>query len=73
MFVNCPTCNREIEIVKVNCGVFRCGIYKKSYRQLGSHAKEKYVKKLLENDKIIGCGNPFRYSKTNGVKKCGWV
>ena len=72
--IQCPSCNRPIEVLAVKCGIFRCGVYKKSQRQLGSHAKEEYVKRMLEQDKIYGCGNPFKVDKkSHMVSKCGWI
>jgi len=74
MIINCPHCDQMILVEKIKCGIFRCGIYKKTGRQVGSHSKEKYIKKLLKNNKIYGCGNPFKYNKkTKIIEKCDWI
>mgnify|MGYP003148468160 CR=1 FL=1 len=72
--INCPTCNKKILIEKINCGIFRHAIKKSTYKQVGPHAKEKYINSLIKNNNIIGCGQPFKINKKNfQVEKCGWI
>jgi hypothetical protein len=74
MIVNCPHCNQMIFIVKIKCGIFRCGIKKSNNKQIGSHCKKKYVDRLLSKNAIYGCGNPFKIDKkSKEVSKCGWI
>ena len=70
MIHTCPHCNVFIELVKVNCGIFRCGIYKHkngSIIQLPKHASENKINKL-RGQIIYGCGNPVRYQNKTLIK-----
>lgn len=73
MIINCPYCNQQIYIEKINCGIFRHAYRKDTHKQVGPHCKKKYIDKLIKNNNIIGCGNPFKIDKiTKKVDKCGW-
>jgi hypothetical protein len=54
----CPHCGIMIEIVQLNCAIFRCGIYKHNYQQIPPHLPKRECDLLI--DKIYGCGKPFR-------------
>lgn len=71
--MNCPHCSLEIELVEINCGVLRCGIYQLlngKIRQLPKHASKKKIVKL-KSQIVIGCGYPIRYSNGKLIK-CSW-
>ena len=58
MIIQCPHCEQLTEIIELRCKIFRCGIYKKNYKQINPHlSKEKcdgliHGKPfLIENDK----------------------
>ena len=79
MFLTCPNCGVSIVIESVNCGIFRCGVYKLSKQQIDPHAAKETVERLLANGEIYGCGQPFQLLtfpmddvKTRLVK-CGWI
>jgi hypothetical protein len=57
----CPylDCNIAIEIVEVNCAIFRCGVYKNG-QQIDPHLPQEECEKLKNQDKIWGCGRPFK-------------
>jgi len=59
-FVNCPHCDLLIEIDQINCGIFRCGIYKNSYFQIPPHSTREECDRLKINNLIHGCGKPFK-------------
>lgn len=69
--LECPHCGGLIEIVSVNCGIFRHGAYKSNLQQIDPHAPESVCKDLVARDLIWGCGLPF---KSNGqtIEKCGF-
>jgi hypothetical protein len=70
--LKCPHCDLNIEIVEVNCGVFRCGISKFLFQQINPHLSQEECEKLVKDDIIYGCGKPFQYS--NGkLLKCAWI
>lgn len=61
-----PDCNIPIEIIKINCAIFRCGIYKDSDnygKQINPHLSKEYCDALKHYDKIWGCGRPFQLIK----------
>lgn len=55
-----PDCNIAIEIIEINCSIFRCGIYKDNGNQIDPHLPKEECDKLKRNDKIWGCGRPFK-------------
>jgi hypothetical protein len=60
--VICPysDCNIGIEIVEVNCAIFRCGIYKHNGQQIHPHLPKEECDQLKYDDKIWGCGRPSK-------------
>jgi|CXWK01.1.fsa_nt_gi hypothetical protein len=58
--INCPKCDGTIIITKMNCKIFRHAIHKDTGKQIGPHSKNKYIQKLVDKDKIYGCGCQFR-------------
>ncbi len=64
IFIECPHCKQLIEIVKTNCCIFRCGIYKTNYTQINPHMHKEACLELAKQSKIYGCGKPFRIEKT---------
>jgi hypothetical protein len=49
-----------IEVVEINCQIFRCGIYKANYQQIDPHLPKIQCDQLVANSLIFGCGKPFR-------------
>jgi hypothetical protein len=77
--LSCPNCGVGIIIESVNCGIFRCGAFKNGLQQIDPHAEKETVERLIANDEIWGCGQPFQLLtfplddvKTRLVK-CGWI
>lgn len=62
-YINCPHCDNIIIIKKINCGIFRHGVFKKNNKQIPPHAKKDYCDKLIKDDLIYGCGKPFQIIK----------
>lgn len=58
--VKCPHCHILVEVVELNCRIFRCGIYKETYEQINPHMPKKDCDELVLNNSIYGCGKPFR-------------
>lgn len=72
MIVYCPNCNMPIEIVEVNCGIFRCGILKTTFQQIPPHCRKEECDHYVKEDLIYGCGNPFQL--INGiVEDCDYI
>lgn len=66
-FVNCPYCDGKVEILELNCRIFRHGIFKETGRQIGQHLKEDFVNKLLNENKIWGCGLQFKIQRDDAI------
>jgi DNA-directed RNA polymerase subunit RPC12/RpoP len=60
LLVICPHCNSQIEILELNCKIFRHGVYKKNHQQINPHASKSECDYLAQNDLIYGCGKPFQ-------------
>ena len=69
MIIMCPHCNIPIIIEELRCGIFRCGMYKDTFKQVDSHLPKVECDKL--GDTIYGCGKPFQI-KNNEVMKCAY-
>ena len=69
----CPysDCNIAIEIIEINCAIFRCGIYKNG-QQIEPHLPKEECDKLKRDNKIWGCGRPFKL--VNGILvRCEYI
>ena len=58
-----PDCNIMIEVVEINCAIFRCGVYKNvtDYgKQIDPHLSKQECDRIKKEDKIWGCGRPFK-------------
>ena len=63
--LECPHCGIMIEVVQVNCAIFRCGIFKDTLEQIPPHLEKKECDRLFQEKKIYGCGKPFKVTKNN--------
>ena len=73
MFIECPHCGQAIEILSVNCGIFRCGIFKHNFEQINPHLDKENCDLLKLEDKIFGCGKPFKLLPGNIVEVCEYI
>ena len=60
IIVDCPHCNNIVEIIEINCAIFRHGVYKNNNMQIGPHEPKEICDNLFNNGLIYGCGKPFR-------------
>lgn len=60
MLIKCPNCNQLIFIEQLNCGIFRCGIYKSNFQHIPPHLPKKDCDELLNKNLIYGCSKPFK-------------
>lgn len=65
----CPHCLGAITIKKINCGIFRHGIFKKNGKQIDPHAPKKVCDKYIRKNLINGCGKPFKVLIVDGSMK----
>ena len=69
LLVTCPHCTQMIEIVEVNCAIFRCGIEKATGQQISPHLQKEECDRLVIQELIYGCGKPFRIQmESDGYK-----
>ncbi len=78
LIVKCPHCGQHIEIVEINCAIFRHGVLKDSGTQIDPHSSEEMCNKYVEENLIYGCGKPFAIVKNsdNGefyAEKCDYI
>lgn len=59
-FIQCPHCNIMVEVVEENCKIFRCGVLKENFEQINPHLPKEQCDELSNQNKIYGCGKPFR-------------
>jgi len=74
--LRCPHCHEFFIMEKLNCGIFRHGIYKSNFKQIDPHLPKLDCIQLIENQQIIGCGKPFRINNTNNkfeVEICDYI
>jgi hypothetical protein len=60
LIIECPHCKCQVEIMELNCKIFRHGVYKTNNKQINPHAPKSYCDYLAKNDLIYGCGKPFQ-------------
>ena len=74
----CPHCMSYIVVQKneVKCQIFRHGVKKNDYKQINPHEKKQKCDNLYNENKIYGCGKPFRFffnNLENYVEECGYI
>ena len=70
VIVKCPHCDQYIEIVEMNCRIFRCGIFKANGEQINPHMSKIDMEKLKNENLINGCGNQFQIDVNNNPVVC---
>jgi hypothetical protein len=58
--IQCPHCDQSIEVIEINCRIFRCGISKITFKQIDPHLPKVECDRLFEEGHIYGCGKPFQ-------------
>lgn len=58
--IQCPHCNEYMLIEETNCCIFRHGILKENCAQIDPHASIELCNYYIVNNKIYGCGKPFK-------------
>ena len=74
-FVLCPHCSGKIEIVSLNCGIFRHAVNSNGV-QLSPHASQAECEYALRSG-ALGCAKPFRVIQTSDgtliTEKCDYI
>jgi hypothetical protein len=63
--LTCPHCGDFIIIMKINCGIFRHGVLIENGKQIDPHSPKDLCDYYARENKIYGCGKPFRIVRTN--------
>jgi hypothetical protein len=58
--LKCPHCNEYVVIQEINCAIFRHGILKNNGLQIDPHSSKELCDYYVRENKIYGCGKPFR-------------
>lgn len=72
LVVTCPHCNIPILIEKLNCRIFRHGVFKTTGKQIHPHAPKELCDLYIRNDMIYGCSKPFQVIGDNAVA-CDYI
>jgi hypothetical protein len=76
IIIFCPHCKEVILIEKLNCRIFRHGIFKENGQQIPPHSSKEDCDSFIENKKIYGCGKPYQVIKEGDIYKviiCDYV
>jgi len=73
ILVNCPHCQQLIEIMELNCLIFRCGEFKQNGQPIPPHLSKQDCERLIEMNLIYGCGKPFILRQEEKEKETIWV
>lgn len=68
LLVTCPHCQTLVEVLSINCAIFRCGIYRVTGQQVPPHAPKEECDRLAASEAIWGCGKPFRVVPVQGTQ-----
>jgi hypothetical protein len=58
--IKCPHCLDYIIIEKINCGIFRHGVFISNGKQIDPHADKTMCDNYIKQNKIYGCGKPYQ-------------
>ena len=58
--IECPNCGISIEVLEINCRIFRCGVLKENMQQIPPHSSKEECDNFVKEDLIYGCGKPFQ-------------
>lgn len=73
LIIECPHCKQSIEIIALNCRIFRCGVFKDTNQQIDPHLNETECKHLKNNDLIYGCSKPFQITDSGNAIICEYI
>lgn len=69
---DCPHCGGKIEILELNCGIFRHAVLKVCGTPINPHASQTECQSLINSAAILGCAGPIRWNGT-GFEKCDYI
>lgn len=60
LIIDCPHCGEFVFIEQINCAIFRHAVFKNSLEPIPPHSSQEECERLMIENLILGCGNPFR-------------
>lgn len=67
IIVTCPHCECQVEILEVNCRIFRHGVFKQTGAQVPPHSSKENCDMWFVERQVYGCTKPFKLvQETNG-------
>ena len=77
IYLECPHCQELVLIYfdEINCAIFRHGVYKDSGQQIDPHMNKENCDRLFTENKIYGCGKPFKIIKKDDyfLEVCDYI
>ena len=74
--LRCINCDEYLIIEKLNCGIFRHGVFKSNLTQIPPHESKHKCDGYIEKGLIYGCGKPFKVSCVNNIfaiESCDYI
>ena len=74
--VQCPHCQEFVEILEINCAIFRHAIFKSTGQQIDPHTPKNLCEQYIKDNLIYGCGKPFKVILNNkllSVEICEYI
>jgi len=76
MIVICPHCKEPVEILEVNCAIFRHAIFRNGI-QIPPHSPKEQCDRFIQQGLVYGCAKPFRiFQKSDGewqAEECDYI
>ena len=72
----CPHCENYLIMKKLNCGIFRHGVFIINNKQIDPHSSKEICDSYIKNNLIYGCGKPFRISNIDNkweIEICDYI
>jgi hypothetical protein len=73
MIITCPNCALPLYIEAVQCGIFRCGVFRSNGEPIPPHAPQTECEYYVNNQLIYGCGSPFQYNGVGAPLICDYI
>jgi len=73
--LKCPHCDEYVIIEKLNCGIFRHGIFVNG-KEMNPHTPKNLCEEFVKQKIIYGCGKPFRIFKDENkynIEICDYI
>ena len=68
-----PNCAIPVFIESINCGIYRCGIFRSNGEPIPPHASQSECNHYIINNLIYGCGSPFKYDGVSQPIICDYI